>query len=239
MFTDTVLSSNQRSGLARAARAISLFGLFAALALTFGADGAQAQFWSSSRLLLPYFEVDMQRLDGPTTFVALVNTSDETITVHAEVYSNWGIEIFETTFEIEANAGYTANLADWLRLGGIPKRCWRSPSGAARIYCCRRSMAWGCQRASMCAGWWKPASCPGSTPASPIARPASGRLVRAWPKPRWSVSCRRWRHLPPVIDQVLFLFIRVPSISAVPPALGGCPRIGIVARKSGSEAKLA
>ena len=120
---------NRPSSCSRPARSVALCALAALAWLAIGAGSAQAQFWSSSRLLLPYFEIDLgQDLEegqGPrptTTLVAVVNTSDETITVHAEIYSNWGIEILESRFEIEARGGYTANLAEWVLRGTLPDR---------------------------------------------------------------------------------------------------------------------
>ena len=113
---------NRRRCGPRTARALPLLGL-AALWLAIGATGAPAQFWSSSRLLLPYFEVDLghdyqgelHRL--PTTHVALVNTSDAPITVRAKLYTDWGIEVLATTFEMDAYAAKTFDLGFWLRTG--------------------------------------------------------------------------------------------------------------------------
>lgn len=123
MFIATGLQAyrNRRQGSSQGGKALALTGLVAVMLLIGTTDRAEAQFWSSSRLLLPYFEVDMEQ-DGTTTLLAVVNTSDEPVLVEATLYSNWGIEILATTFELEARAARTYNLTEWLKAGVLPDR---------------------------------------------------------------------------------------------------------------------
>jgi len=83
---------------------------------------AMAEPRPSSDLLLPYFEVDLSQPGGRTTLFAIGNAAADAVTVKASVTSNWGIEMFTSSFELEAGEVRTVNLRDWLQNGKLPER---------------------------------------------------------------------------------------------------------------------
>ncbi len=82
---------------------------------------AESQFYTGSRLLLSYFEVDLERGETRTLF-AVTNTAAQPVEVRASVYSNWGIEVLETTFELGGHEVLTTDLHRWLGDGVLPDR---------------------------------------------------------------------------------------------------------------------
>jgi hypothetical protein len=83
---------------------------------------ATAQNRPSSDLLLPYFEVDAANPGGLTTLFAVGNSTRQPVEVLATLHTNWGIQILEVPFTLQAHEVRTFNLRDWFRQGGDPKK---------------------------------------------------------------------------------------------------------------------
>ncbi|MFP5287002.1 MAG: hypothetical protein ACLGI9_14770, partial [Thermoanaerobaculia bacterium] len=98
-------------------RALTVILILAALCLP-----AAAQNQASSDLLLPYFEVDAANSGGLTTLFAVGNSLDQPVDVVATVHTNWGIQILEVPFTLQAREIRTVNLRDWFREGGNPNK---------------------------------------------------------------------------------------------------------------------
>jgi len=99
-------------------RTLVLLTLVAGLALA--TAPAMAEPHTSSDLLLPYFEVDVEGF-SLTTLFAVGNASDEEVEVLATVHTNWGIAILEVPLTLAPNEVKTVNLRDWLA-GNLPGR---------------------------------------------------------------------------------------------------------------------
>jgi hypothetical protein len=91
--------------------------LLLALSAVAAAGAARA---ATSDLLLPYFEVQLEG-PGPTTLLAVVNTSDQPVPVRVTVYSNWGVEVLAVPLLLEPDAVQSINLRDWLVDGDLPQ----------------------------------------------------------------------------------------------------------------------
>jgi len=103
-------------------RLIPLIATILTLAAVVCAAPLAAEPRPSSDLLLPYFEVDLGAAAGKTTLFAVGNASDEPVTVKAEVATNWGIRLFQSTIKLEAGEVRTVNLRDWLTKGELSDR---------------------------------------------------------------------------------------------------------------------
>jgi len=103
-----------KNALANASRIFLAFALLFAAAMP-----AAAQGQPSTDLLLPFFEVDVER-PGLTTVFAVGNDAEVPVDVEVTVYSNWGIEILRVPLTLDAKAVKTVNLYDWLVLGKLP-----------------------------------------------------------------------------------------------------------------------
>lgn len=73
---------------------------------------------TTSDLLLPYFEVD---LEGPqSTLFAVGNSHEGPVDVRVSVATDWGIRVLGVTLRLEGGEVATVNLKDWLVDGNIP-----------------------------------------------------------------------------------------------------------------------
>jgi hypothetical protein len=77
---------------------------------------------TTSRLLLPYFAVDLAESPERTTFFTVTNTSDDTIPAVLKVHSNWGIEVVRTRVTFGKFEQKAFDLHEWLALGRLPDR---------------------------------------------------------------------------------------------------------------------
>lgn len=89
------------------------------LCLGFASPGA-AEPKTTSDLLLPYFEIDLE--GGRTTLFAVGNVADSPVEVRITVSSNWGIPAFALNLELGPAEVRTVNLADWIVRGDLPSR---------------------------------------------------------------------------------------------------------------------
>ena len=90
-------------------------GALAALLL---ALPAAAEPRTTSDLLLPYFEVD---LDGArTTLFAVGNESDKAVRARVTIDTNWGIPVLARTISLDPREVKTINLKAWIVDGDVP-----------------------------------------------------------------------------------------------------------------------
>jgi len=85
---------------------------------------------TTSDLLLPYFEVDLN--GGRTTLFAVGNVDDQAMDVRVTVATNWAIPVLGVNLHLEPGMVKTVNLADWLIDGKLPARTL-SPAQLAHI----------------------------------------------------------------------------------------------------------
>lgn len=103
-----------------ASSVLSALGL---LALCAAGPSAAAEIQPSSRLLVPWIEVDLNDPGaGLTTLFAVCNHDPGAIEVLATVHTNWGIPLFETSLILQGGELRTFNLRDWIVRGALPDR---------------------------------------------------------------------------------------------------------------------
>ncbi|MFL6293815.1 MAG: hypothetical protein ACJ759_23220, partial [Thermoanaerobaculia bacterium] len=86
------------------------FGLLVLLA---PGPSAAAEIQPSSKLLVPWFEVDLNDpAVGLTTLFAVCNHDRGAIEVVATVHTNWGIPVLKTSLTLQGGAVRTFNLRD-------------------------------------------------------------------------------------------------------------------------------
>jgi hypothetical protein len=98
---------------------ILLAALAVAIAAFTCAGRAGAEMQPSSDVLVPYFEVDLEK-DGRTTLFAVCNGSDEPVDVMMSVHTNWGIPVLDVPFTLDGDQVQSVNLRDWLVRGILP-----------------------------------------------------------------------------------------------------------------------
>ena len=95
-----------------------LAGLMLAVALL-TAMPAGAQLQPSSEVLLPYFEVDLQKASASNTLLDIGNVLDKPVDVEITVSTNWGIQIAKTSLTLAGHQVRSFNLRSWLA-GELP-----------------------------------------------------------------------------------------------------------------------
>ncbi len=85
---------------------------------------------TTSDLLLPYFEVDLN--GNRTTLFAVGNVDDQATDVRVTVATNWGIPVLGVNLRLDPGMVQTVNLSDWLIRGTLPGRTL-SPAQRAHI----------------------------------------------------------------------------------------------------------
>jgi len=95
-----------------------LAGLVLAAALL-TAMPAGAQLQPSSEVLLPYFEVDLQKASASNTLLDVGNVLDKPVDVEITVFTNWGIQIAKTNLTLAGHQTRSFNLRSWLA-GELP-----------------------------------------------------------------------------------------------------------------------
>src|SRR6266545_2688385 len=96
-----------------------LAGLVLAVALLTAAVPAGAELQPSSEVLLPYFEVNLQKASTSNTLFAVGNALDKPVDIEISVYTNWGIQITKTNLTLAARQVRNFNLRSWIA-GDLP-----------------------------------------------------------------------------------------------------------------------
>ena len=91
--------------------------LVVALLAAAGSAGAQQQ--PSSEVLLPYFEVNLQKATASNTLMDLGNALDKPVAVELTVYTNWNVQIAKTNLTLAPHQVRSFNLRNWLT-GDLP-----------------------------------------------------------------------------------------------------------------------
>jgi plastocyanin len=102
--------------------AIALVSLTLVVSLGPAASAETDDRDTTSRLLLPYFMVDLAESPELTTFFTVTNTSNDTVPVVLKVHSNWGIEVVRTRVTFGKFEQRAFDLHEWLALGQLPDR---------------------------------------------------------------------------------------------------------------------
>jgi hypothetical protein len=74
----------------------------------------------AATLLLPYFEVDLADLGGPTTLFSVNNASDEPVLAQVTIWSEWWVPILGFTVYLTGYDVQTINLRDIVVHGDLP-----------------------------------------------------------------------------------------------------------------------
>lgn len=91
------------------------------LGLLAPATAARAEFHLSSDVVVPYFEVDLEK-PARTTLFAVSNALDPAVSIQITVHSNWGIPVLSLQRTLKRHEVATVNLRDWLVAGLLPDR---------------------------------------------------------------------------------------------------------------------
>jgi hypothetical protein len=75
---------------------------------------AGAQLQPSSEVLLPYFEVNLQKATASNTLLEVGNALDKPVDIEITVLTNWGIPIAKTNLKLAAHQVRSFNLRGWL-----------------------------------------------------------------------------------------------------------------------------
>ena len=87
----------------------------------------------AATLLLPYFEVNTNDLNGNNTLFSINNASDAAVLVHVVVWSDQSIPVLDFSVYLTGYDVQTINLRDVLQNGNLPRTAstGQDPSGAA------------------------------------------------------------------------------------------------------------
>jgi hypothetical protein len=80
---------------------------------------ADAQLQPSSDVLLPYFEVNLQKASASNTLLDVGNALDQPVDVEITVSTNWGIVIAKTNLTLAGHQVRSFNLRSWIT-GELP-----------------------------------------------------------------------------------------------------------------------
>jgi hypothetical protein len=80
---------------------------------------AGAQLQPSSDVLLPYFEVNLQKASASNTLMDVGNALDKPVIVEITVSTNWGIQIAKTNLTLAAHQVRSFDLRSWIA-GDLP-----------------------------------------------------------------------------------------------------------------------
>lgn len=100
-----------------------LFGLACALFLTASAataDRCHLDPAPAATLLLPYFEVDLDRPDGRTTLFSISNAESSPTAAHVTFWTDWGVPTLSFDAFLTGYDVWTINLGDVFRSGRLP-----------------------------------------------------------------------------------------------------------------------
>ncbi len=87
---------------------------------------AEAQLQPSSDVLLPYFEVNLQKASASNTLLDVGNALDKPVDIEITVSTNWGIVIAKTNLKLAARQIRSFNLRSWLA-GELPGKRLTAP----------------------------------------------------------------------------------------------------------------
>lgn len=94
-----------------------------AIVLSMIAPIAGAAIVPESDVLLPWFEVDLDKHDsGLTTIFSVVNASNDEVNAKLTIYSNWGIPVLEVPLAFDSAEAKSIVLDDWIAHGLLPGR---------------------------------------------------------------------------------------------------------------------
>jgi hypothetical protein len=80
---------------------------------------AGAQLQPSSDVLLPYFEVDLQKASASNTLFDVGNALDKPVDIEISVYTNWNIQIAKTSLTLGGHEVRSFNVRTWVA-GDLP-----------------------------------------------------------------------------------------------------------------------
>lgn len=103
--------------MTRTSNALLACLMLAAALLSTAPAGAQLQ--PSSDVLLPYFEVDLQKASAANTLLEIGNALDKPVEIEITVFTNWGIQIMKTNLTLAGHQVRSFNLRTWLA-GELP-----------------------------------------------------------------------------------------------------------------------
>jgi hypothetical protein len=93
--------------------------LVLAVVLLATAMPAGAQLQPSSEVLLPYFEVNLQKVSASNTLLEVGNVLDKPVDIEITVSTNWGIVVAKTNLKLAAHQVRSFNLRGWIA-GELP-----------------------------------------------------------------------------------------------------------------------
>jgi hypothetical protein len=94
-----------------------------AIALLAIAPCASAAITPESDVLVPWFEIDLQKEDvGLATIFSVVNAYPEAAKTKFIIYTNWGIPVLEVPITFQRTEAKTIELREWIRHGRLPER---------------------------------------------------------------------------------------------------------------------
>ena len=80
---------------------------------------AGAQLQPSSEVLLPYFEINLQKATASNTLMDVGNALDKPVDIEVTVTTNWGIQVAKTNLTLAGHQVRSFNLRTWLA-GELP-----------------------------------------------------------------------------------------------------------------------
>jgi hypothetical protein len=93
------------------------------VALSMIAPAAAAAIVPESDVLLPWFEVDLEKHDsGLTTIFSVVNASNDNANAQLTIYTNWGIPVLDVLLAFDRGEVKSIALEDWIARGLLPGR---------------------------------------------------------------------------------------------------------------------
>ena len=99
----------------------ALLVLAAVLLLFTSPAAAQITPRPQSDILLPWFEIDLERQDqGLSTQFTIINASAKPTDARVTVFTNWGIPVLEVLVPLDKAEAKTLNLHDWIMHGELP-----------------------------------------------------------------------------------------------------------------------
>lgn len=108
--------------------------LMLAIVLLAIAPAATAAITPESDVLLPWFEIDLDRQDvGLATSFSIVNASPSTTRTKFTIYTNWGIPVLEVPIDFDRTEAKTIDLRKWIATGVLPNRTL-TPSELAHLH---------------------------------------------------------------------------------------------------------
>ena len=75
----------------------------------------------AASLLLPYFEVDLDNPEGPTTLMSIGNSSGLPVLARVTLWSDWAIPVYSFDLALPGNGLQTLNLRDVIERGRLPE----------------------------------------------------------------------------------------------------------------------